>query len=149
MFPPPEVRRDLASVIPGARSSKWHITLAFLGDADPAVVASSLAGRSFGPSFRLRLAGGGRFDAVVWAGVAGDLDALHELHARLKPDDPREFKPHLTVSYRFSRSLLNSLSGYKGPSWEISSFQLTRSVAGSYSPLALLPLDSNTGDQQA
>jgi 2'-5' RNA ligase len=141
VFPPPDVRRELHFLTP-----KSHVTLAFLGAAEPAGVSSALAGRSLGPPFRIRLAGSGRFGPVVWAGIDGDLGALHGLRARLLtvlagfPVDAREYRPHLTVSYNFSESLLSQLSGYNGPSWEVTTVALTRSAGGAYSTLALLPL---------
>ncbi|MEU4694469.1 2'-5' RNA ligase family protein [Actinoplanes sp. NPDC023714] len=135
--------------VSGGRSAKWHVTLAFLGDADPAAVTSALAGRSFGGPFRLRIAGSGRFGSVVWAGLAGDVPALADLRARVVsalagfPVDERDFKPHLTVSYRFSRTLLDDLATYDGPEWETSSFAVVRSAHGEYAQLALLPLTTS------
>ena len=91
-----------------------HLTLAFLGNVDEARVApveeamGAAAARS-GP-FDLSVAGLGRFPPrgaprVLWAGLDGDLDALHrlqgDLDSRLRAADfaleDRPFRPHVTL----------------------------------------------------
>ncbi|MEU4559300.1 2'-5' RNA ligase family protein [Actinoplanes sp. NPDC023936] len=141
IFPPEDVRRDLASSVPAIRSraDKWHVTLAFLGDADPTLVAPALGRASLGDPFTLRLAGGGRFRSVVWAGLGGDVAALGALRERVVgclagfPIDDREFHPHLTVSYRYSASILDGLADYAGPEWWVRGVSLVRSADGTYS----------------
>lgn len=93
-------------------TAKLHLTLQFLGEADAAVVAPLLAGLDHleVAPLRLTLSGLGAFPAlqqprVIWAGVAGDLDALERLQAAVvevtKPlgfaVEPRSFAPHLTL----------------------------------------------------
>lgn len=90
--------------------------------------------------FSLRLSGGGRFGPVVWAGLAGDVPALHDFQAAVRsslatagfPSEDRTFRPHLTVSYRFDRQMAADLADYAGPSWSIDEFSLVSSVDGEY-----------------
>ncbi|WP_229071894.1 2'-5' RNA ligase family protein [Actinoplanes sp. DH11] len=126
----------------GTRAGAAPIGTAAAG-ADPAEVAvAALSGRSFGGPFTIRVAGSGRFGSVIWAGIGGDAAALSQLRNGIVtalagfPLDAKEFRPHLTVSYRYSRQLLESLSGYNGPEWRVSSFHLVRSQAGHYSRIA-------------
>jgi 2'-5' RNA ligase len=91
----------------------------------------------------LRLDGGGRFGSVAWAGLAGDLKALHDLRESVRetldgagfPIDPRPFRPHLTISYRTERGLLPALEGYAGPEWPVTDFALVESLLGNYHTL--------------
>lgn len=119
------------------RAEKWHVTLVFLGDVpDHAAVVDSLSALSRPAPFRLRLSGAGRFGSVLWAGLAGDLPALHDfretVRSALPPSDPRPFRPHLTVSYRFDRRLAAALEGYAGPTWTVDEFSLVSSLDGEY-----------------
>ncbi|WP_059006103.1 RNA 2',3'-cyclic phosphodiesterase [Streptomyces specialis] len=64
----------------------WHVTLAFYGETADAllpVLRDRLAAVARAhTAFTLRLAGGGSFgDRALWAGVAGDTDALAALAA--------------------------------------------------------------------
>jgi 2'-5' RNA ligase len=105
--------------LPG-RSVRWtrpehiHLTLKFLGD----VAVESLAELQGAvrcacagvPTFRLAVAQAGCFPdfrkpKIIWAGITGDLEALHALQRRIEketlrwsahPED-REFHPHLTI----------------------------------------------------
>jgi 2'-5' RNA ligase len=89
-----------------------HLTLQFLGEADPGLVGPLLAGLAAIPAapIALRLDGLGAFPSarqprVVWAGVAGDTAALARLHAAVTaatgplgfPAEARPFSPHLTL----------------------------------------------------
>lgn len=97
------------------RASDCHITLAFLGQVDDAVVpkvaaAVEEAASRHGP-LGLHLKGGGSFGRprrprVLWASVGGDIDALAAVQrdvvaalARLgfAPED-RPFTPHVTLA---------------------------------------------------
>ncbi|MBX0327295.1 RNA 2',3'-cyclic phosphodiesterase [Oscillochloris sp. ZM17-4] len=89
-----------------------HLTLQFLGEADPARVPDLLAALAAipAPAFPLRLGGLGAFPSsarprVIWAGLAGDLGALGALQRAVTdataplgfiPED-RPFAPHLTL----------------------------------------------------
>lgn len=92
--------------------TKLHLTLQFLGETDAAVVAPLLAGlaRLEVAPLRLTLSGLGAFPGlqqprVIWAGVAGDIDALGQLQAAVVEltrtlgfaVEPRSFVPHLTL----------------------------------------------------
>ena len=98
--------------------------------------------------FELRLSGGGRFGAVAWAGVDGDLARLGELREGVRdaltlggfPSDDRPFHPHLTVSYHQDADLRRALAGYAGQPFEVTSFALMSSVEGRYEQLESWPL---------
>lgn len=94
--------------------SSIHLTLKFLGEADPAAVPAlgrELA-REAGPAppFRLRLGGLGAFPhpgrpRVVWCGLDGETGALDLLQRRVEAvcvrggfaPEERAFRPHLTL----------------------------------------------------
>ena len=139
--------------LPGAPrwtpSSRWHLTLVFLGDVAgellaplTAAVAPAVAGT---PPLTLQLAGAGRFGsprrpAVCWAGVAGDVGELTALAGRLGsavrsvglPVEDRPFRPHLTLGrWRPGRpadgDLPERLAGHRGPVWPVREVVLERS----------------------
>ena len=110
--------RSLESEIPSG--VRWvdpegiHLTLKFLGDIDPALVADVLGAMEQAASgslpFHLHLNGLGVFPnegrpRVLWAGLGGDLDALGALQEKLEaamsglnfPRERRTFNPHLTL----------------------------------------------------
>lgn len=102
LYPPGPVVQALPR-----RTSREHVTLAFLGEVeDPAPLRSGLERVVGLPAPRLRLAGAGRFcGGAVWLGLAGDLGALHALHAVVSQAvgeaglrvDAGRWQPHLTV----------------------------------------------------
>ena len=161
VFPGEDARLDLKRRLPaGSRSTrpeKWHLTLAFLGEVpeertgDAAHVLSSVPRP--GP-ITLRLAGGGRFGSVLWAGLAGDVAALaafredvgSALAAAGFPIDGRPFRPHLTVSYRYDRRIVEALTDYAGPSWPVDEFTLVRSAGGEYHRLQGWPIGPRATD---
>jgi 2'-5' RNA ligase len=141
------------------RKEDWHVTLAFLGDVEPAAVpgietALARVAAAARPS-RLRVAGSGRFgDAVLWAGLTGDVDALIALaeavRSALQLGDDRPFRPHLTLARRGRREPVSALradvdalADYAGPHWPLDRLHLMRSrfpqVRG-YETLASWPL---------
>jgi len=107
--------RGLAPRARWAAPGTGHLTLAFLGatpDSRVAAIAAAVgdAVRGHGP-FDLGVAGcglfgGGRRPRVLWAGVRGDLDALHALQRAVADGlrgagcdmDTRPFRPHLTLA---------------------------------------------------
>ena len=123
---PPEVRETLARVIGRLRDAELrgvrlvapegvHVTLKFLGNVDVALVASLAealgeAGSGVAP-FELALRGVGAFPEeraprVLWAGIAGDTEALAGLARRVDEAcatlgfarERRQFAPHLTLA---------------------------------------------------
>ncbi|WP_281420301.1 RNA 2',3'-cyclic phosphodiesterase [Paractinoplanes bogorensis] len=126
---------------------KWHLTLVFLGSV-PDSPAGLLADVPSPGPFELRLTGGGRFGAVAWAGVDGDLARLTELRESVRDaltlggfaSDERPFQPHLTVSYHSDPALRRALAGHAGEPWPVTEFALVQSVDGHYHELAAWPL---------
>ncbi len=123
---PPEVRETLARVIGRLRDAELrgvrlvapegvHVTLKFLGNVDAGLVASlaealGAAGSDVAP-FELALQGVGAFPderapRVLWAGIAGDTEALAGLARRVDEAcatlgfarERRPFAPHLTIA---------------------------------------------------
>lgn len=112
--------------------AKWveeenlHLTLQFLGSVDPRQVTglienmqNALADFS---AFHLELGGLGFFPntkkpRVLWAGVAGGLSSLRQLHEHVQranlffgfAAEKREFSPHLTLARLRSNKGLNAL----------------------------------------
>lgn len=140
--PPPAAAADLATVVEALRvsrlnevgrstrvsaQSRWHVTLAFLGDvpteraedsasavrsAVAAWAQSTSAAATSGEAGRIgvRFEGGGTFGrgrfAILWAGLGGDLPALRALSTAVRrelkrarlPYDEKPFRPHLTLA---------------------------------------------------
>jgi len=105
---------------------RWHLTVKFHGEDDPERRAAKLRRRAGGlPAPTLRLAGAGTFGGVLWVGARpADEDSRRALRAvaRAAGNDPRAFKPHLTVARwstgRPDRSALVALlADYVGPWW--------------------------------
>lgn len=156
VHPPAAAREDLLRALPSGarltRPSKWHVTLAFLGEISRGTdeVAEALNTVPRPPEFRLRLSGGGHFGAVLWAGLSGDRATLTTLRESVRralasadfPIDPRPFRPHLTVSYRAEPSVLPALESYRGPEWLVSSFSLVESRLGNYQTLQTWPFQT-------
>jgi 2'-5' RNA ligase len=153
--PSAEAIRHLAEAARGlrvgpVRPEQWHVTLAFLGEVDdarlPAVRGAVAGAAAVARPGRLRIAGGGRFgNAVLWAGLAGDVDALTELAAAVRaslqpagfPGDDRPYRPHLTLARlgrrtagEYLRADVATLSGYRGPEWPLDQVRLVRSWLG-------------------
>lgn len=121
---PPEVKTVLGELQTQlgqqTRAARWadpngtHLTLKFLGEVPVSQIAAVTEGleratRTSQP-LTLRTAVPGGFPKpdrprVLWLGVAGDLDALRELHAAIEreiaplgfPTEQRPFAPHLTL----------------------------------------------------
>lgn len=123
---PASVRQQLSAVSDGLRAAlppgsvRWvrpdglHLTLQFYGEVDrarlPGLEAALAAAAATTGPLTLTLAGLGAFPnparaRVVWVGLAGDVDALRQLHAAVAaggrtlgfPPDARGFNPHLTL----------------------------------------------------
>ena len=123
--------------------ARWHITLAFLGVADPERAAariSTLERRGDTPAAGpLRLAGAGIFGPVIWVGVehgpwlaemAGGLQRV--LHVA-----DRRFRAHVTVgrlrgegAAARAQEVVPLLSPHAGPAWTPREITLVESVPG-------------------
>ncbi|MEU7552776.1 RNA 2',3'-cyclic phosphodiesterase [Streptomyces sp. NPDC044571] len=131
------------------RIEDWHITLAFLGELPVATVPllqpplAELAARR--RPLRLALRGGGHFDErVLWSGIGGDLDGLHELTAEVRrvvkecgvPFEDRPLRPHLTLarSRRDDPSSVvkaaRELAAFSGGGWHAERLHLCASNIG-------------------
>jgi len=101
---PEVVKKYLASIyVPGRRVSAYHLTLAFLGEAQPEAVLRKLDGIRFSP-LRLELYNMGCFPnirrpRVVWVGIRRN-DLLYKLQGQIaKVLNIRDkFHPHITLS---------------------------------------------------
>jgi 2'-5' RNA ligase len=51
------------------------------------------------------------------------------------PIDERPFRPHLTISYRYDRSIATILADYAGPPWPVEKLALVQSADGDYLPV--------------
>jgi RNA 2',3'-cyclic 3'-phosphodiesterase len=159
--PPEDVRSHLAAelsrhreLLDGARPVRpvqWHLTLAFLADVPEAKVADvraalSVAAGSVAP-FTLELTGAGAFGrdrAVIWTGLAGQVDKLERFARLLRgglvaaglPLDSRSFTPHLTVARNVdlrrpaASAALAELNAYRGPQWTVEQVELVHSRLG-------------------
>ncbi len=163
VFPPPEVIGHLSKVVDQLGLEKhipedrWHITIAFLGDAEEAAAAKAMGEALLAPIGEVSVSGTGQFgEAVFWAGVAGDVDGLRKLNKhvriamranRIEPDD-RKYRPHLTLArpkHELPRSVIETMRSYHGPSWRPAELFLVRSELGphpAYHRLGAWPLGS-------
>jgi 2'-5' RNA ligase len=139
--------RRLRSVTRTVRPELWHVTLVFLGEVDeetvPVIERSVAEVAQSGPAGRLRIGGGGRFGAsVLWAGIRGDTELLHELAEALRIAlraagvgfDERPYRPHLTIArppagttMAHLRADVELLGRYRGPYWALDQVHLARS----------------------
>jgi RNA 2',3'-cyclic 3'-phosphodiesterase len=168
-----EVADALASVQASARGvrwtdpSRWHLTLAFLGEVEPRRVdglvarLGRMAARHDPPV--LQVAGAGRFDGrVLWAGVhevppaAGRLAPLAASvaaaarHSGIDVED-RRYRAHLTLARAAAptdlRQLVTSLGALLSGEWTPPDVLLVQSRLGpapEHSVVAALPLRSGS-----
>ncbi|HEY2129130.1 MAG TPA: RNA 2',3'-cyclic phosphodiesterase [Streptosporangiaceae bacterium] len=157
---PDEVAGELEGAVapfraawPGLRWTRreaWHLTLAFLGEVNEAVVAQLMprleraAARH--PSLSLALGGAGTFPGaararVLWTGVQGERRGLGALAASVAAgarragappaEEGRRFQPHLTLARCRApvdaRALVAGLSAYAGSPWTAQQIYLIRS----------------------
>jgi 2'-5' RNA ligase len=131
-----EVRDRLPGGVRWIPPERWHLTVKFHGEDDPRRRAAKLRRRVGGlPAPRLRLSAAGTFTGVLWVGVrTADEDSRRALRrlAQAAGNDPRAYKPHLTVA-RWSASrpdraaLRELLAGYTGPWWTPAELVLVQS----------------------
>ena len=102
--------------------------------------------------------------SILWAGLAGDLDALAALQREVAgvcarhgfPAEARAYRPHLTLARRyrtaagpFKRAALATAGAPAGgwPVWQVEDIVLYRSHLGrqpSYEPLGVFPFKKQT-----
>ena len=129
---------------------RWHVTVEFIGAADPEDTARQWSHRVEGIApMRVRLAGAGAFPkmrrgTVLWVGVECNPDHWH----RLAADDQQ---PHMTVA-RSRRptdmtDVVATLADHAGPEWIATEVVLFDSQSGgaddggpSYSAIHRFPL---------
>jgi len=176
LAPPDHAKNELAHALSPAyaahpdlrwnRIEDWHITLAFLGELPVQAVQrlrSPLAALAAArPPLELALLGGGHFDErVLWSGIEGDLDQLHELaeavRARVRDCDvtsaERPLRPHLTLARarRYDNVSVAAaaacLDGFSGRPWQTERLHLVGStVRGHSGPRRYEDIDAWTFD---
>ncbi|MET8684758.1 RNA 2',3'-cyclic phosphodiesterase [Streptomyces sp. NPDC004732] len=172
LAPPDDAKNELAHALGPAyaahpdlrwnRIEDWHVTLAFLGELPVPIVkrlraplADLAAAR---PPLRLALLGGGHFDErVLWSGIEGDLEGLHELaeavRARVRDCGivfaERPLRPHLTLARarRYDTASVAAaaacLDGFTGRSWQTERLHLVGStVSGHLGPRRYQDIDA-------
>lgn len=140
---------------------RWHLTLAFLGEAEPDWAATRLdrvVGGERPPRVRgaepIRLAGAGTFGPIVWVGVEHGpwLAELAGAAQRVLKVADRRFRAHITVgrargrpaeATQVARAAARTLIDHDGPSWLPDEVTLVESTAGpkpTYQVLTRWPL---------
>lgn len=151
VYPPAAALDHLAAGLPALPAGwrptpreRWHLTLAFYGEVEPAAVEelTERLGRAVGRTRRpprCRLAGFGAFGRdVLWVGVAGDRPGLTRLAQRAAAAgrrtgiavDDRRFRAHLTLARARAGAARAELPAYAGPEWPVTEVVLVRSRLG-------------------
>lgn len=134
-------------------AANLHLTLVFLGEVDPARIATlrgaadGVAGSAF--DLALDVVGGFRRAGVAWAGCrrppAGLLALQSALERRVREaghsPDARPYAPHLTLARRARVPV--EAAGIETVAWRVGAFALVESARGegAYGTLAEWPLD--------
>ena len=118
---------------------RWHLTLAFLGQADPHRARNRLSTLALTAAGPLRLTGAGTFGPVLWIDVEHGAwlpDLARTVRAALHVDDGRN-RPHLTVARArgssapaHAREAMPALADYRGPAWTPDAVTLVSSRTG-------------------
>jgi 2'-5' RNA ligase len=160
IWPSADARDDLRGAVAAVRRAhpqlrwlppeRWHVTVAFLGqaDADRATerLDAMLAGRrphrggavDQGPE-PIRLAGSGSFGPVLWVGVEHGpwlADLARRVQRALRTED-RRFRAHVTVARcrgrdanRAARAAVPALAGLRTAPWTPDELTLVASITG-------------------
>ncbi|KJY19826.1 MULTISPECIES: RNA 2',3'-cyclic phosphodiesterase [Streptomyces] len=154
VLPPEEAVAALREAVAPLRDDRltwtaeagWHFTLAFMGEVRDDVLPElharlERAAHRTAP-FALRLHGCGHFgDRALWAGAAGELDALRLLadrtdaaarRAGVPMEQHRRYTPHLTLARSRHpttplRPYLDALADFEGTAWQVDTLSLVRS----------------------
>ncbi len=115
------------------RAENIHLTLAFLGEADPAK-ASAAARRVQGERHEIPIerAQYWRHNKIIWAGPAETPDALKDLANQLKAEE-RPFAAHVTLLRKAAPPA--SLPELPKVTWPAHEFALVASAGGKYRTL--------------
>lgn len=154
VLPPESAVAELAEAVRPLRDGRlrwtaeagWHFTLAFMGEVEERLLPELHArlGRAAGRTgpFGLRLHGAGHFGhRSLWAGAAGDLDALRMLAERadaaarragVPMDQHHRYTPHLTLGRLRDESAdvrpyVERLAPFEGTPWRVTTLSLVRS----------------------
>jgi RNA 2',3'-cyclic 3'-phosphodiesterase len=163
LSPPGKVLDELEAAVAPLRPARpdlrwtspqsWHVTLAFLGEVDDAVLGrlterlERAAGKRHG--LVVSAAGAGAFPTaprarVLWTGLQVDREALRTVARSVAaaarkagappPDEQRRFRPHITLARSREpvdlRPLIAELSGFAGTAWPADRVHLIRSHLG-------------------
>lgn len=151
LWPPTATAEALAEWARGCdgralAAPKVHLTLAFLGDADPGRAAAAARGvHGERHALPLEEAGYWRHNRIVWVGpreTPPRLAALVEsLHAALRKDgfvlEARPFAAHVTL---VRKARPPHLSNVPQLAWPVDQFALVQSVQGEYRTLETFQL---------
>ena len=156
--PTEQARTALARALRRPADPRWHVTLAFLGEQpapEPFDLTAATAGHQ---GFSLRVEGGGTFHgSVLFAGLAGDTEALQHLAEDVRAAcrdagaliEDRPFHPHLTLARGKGLRVAPALREHRGPDWPVTEVELVRSVLGRrarHEVLARFPLAARPGE---
>ena len=158
LVPPPEAIAALELAVDSLRerrpelgwipADRWHVTMCFLGRAEPSDELSArlarVAHRHEAPA--LQIVGGGRFgDRVLFAKLHGDLRPLATGVTRAAQRagyqvEERPFRAHLTLARARRtkvdlRPLAAALAAVEGPAWMARELILLRGAQPSYQRL--------------
>ena len=155
LWPPAETSRALAEWaataqrLTGGRvtaEAKIHLTLAFLGEADPAkAIRAATAARGKRHALALEQAKYWRENSIVWAGPREMPAALKALHGSLSLElyreefilERRPFAAHVTLIRKARGAQLPPLPAV---AWPVNEFFLVRSRGAIYEILGRFPL---------
>lgn len=120
--------------------SRWHITIAFLGERDEEFELDRFAGIDLVPTEPLVIAGAGRFGPVLYAGIdTGDwIKALaHHTRRACRVRERRRYRPHVTLGRGRTPAAkeqlvraVAALGDLEGQPWVPGELTLVRSTIG-------------------